>query len=149
MSRSAIRGASGRAPSARAARAAAGVVGVSAGAAADAGSGALVIARGVGSRLVADSHLHALLEELCERIEKAVSRFSLHVRGGKHARVGISVGAASYGLRGETLDQLLIAADEAMYAIKSVHKLQTRTAALKAEKVADLNTGDLASTAIN
>ena len=89
------------------------------------------------------------VEELCERIEKAVSRFSLHVRGGKHARVGISVGAASYGLRGETLDQLLIAADEAMYAIKSVHKLQTRTAAVKAEKVADLNASDLASTAIN
>ena len=52
------------APAADAARAAAGVVGVSAGAAADAGSGALVIARGVGSRLVADSHLHALLQWL-------------------------------------------------------------------------------------
>ncbi|HEX8723435.1 MAG TPA: HD domain-containing phosphohydrolase, partial [Pyrinomonadaceae bacterium] len=41
--------------------------------------------------------------ELRERIERAVSRFSLHVRGDKHARVGISVGAASYGVHGETL----------------------------------------------
>src|SRR3712207_4432135 len=64
----------------------------------------------------------AQVEELRERIETAVSRFSLHVRGGRHARVGISVGAASYGLHGETLDQLLIAADEAMYAAKSFHK---------------------------
>ena len=52
------------APAADAARAAAGVVGVSAGVAADAGSGALVIARGVGSRLVADSQSHALLQWL-------------------------------------------------------------------------------------
>lgn len=97
------------------------------------------------------------VEELRERIEAAVSRFALHVRGGKHARVGISVGSASYGANGETLDQLLIAADEAMYAMKSGHKRQAHTgliteqphASLKPEKVADLNTGALASTAIN
>ncbi|HYG79200.1 MAG TPA: diguanylate cyclase, partial [Pyrinomonadaceae bacterium] len=66
------------------------------------------------------------VEELCERIERAVSRFSLHVRGDKHARVGISVGAASYGTHGETLDQLLIAADETMYSVKSHHKQQAQ-----------------------
>lgn len=89
------------------------------------------------------------VEELRERIESAVSRFALHVRGGRHARVGISVGAASYGLHGETLDQLLISADEAMYAVKSGHKLLAHTATPKPDKIADLNTGDLASTAIN
>ncbi len=88
------------------------------------------------------------VEELRERIESAVSRFELHVLGGRHARVGISVGAASYGTNGETLDQLLIAADEAMYAAKSDHRRQSR-GRVKPEQVADLNTGDLASTAIN
>jgi len=85
--------------------------------------------------------------ELRERIERAVSKFSLHVRGDKHARVGISVGSASYGVHGETLDQLLIAADEAMYSAKSFHK--QRAPEDKAARPADLGTGDLASTAIN
>ena len=67
------------------------------------------------------------VNELRERIEQAVSKFSLHVRGDKHARVGISVGAASYGVHGETLDQLLIAADEAMYSAKSYHKQHALT----------------------
>jgi diguanylate cyclase (GGDEF)-like protein len=85
--------------------------------------------------------------ELRERIERAVSKFSLHVRGDKHARVGISVGSASYGVHGETLDQLLIAADEAMYSAKSFHK--QRGAEEKHARHAELGTGDLASTAIN
>ena len=85
--------------------------------------------------------------ELRERIERAVSRFSLHVRGDKHARVGISIGAASYGAHGETLDQLLIAADEAMYSAKSSHKQQSLEA--KADGKTELATGELASTAIN
>ena len=85
--------------------------------------------------------------ELRERIERAVSRFSLHVRGDKHARVGISVGAASYGVHGETLDQLLIAADEAMYSAKSVHK--QRPGEAEPARPVELAPGGLASTAIN
>ena len=85
--------------------------------------------------------------ELSERIERAVSKFSLHVRGDKRARVGISVGYASYGVHGETLDQLLIAADESMYSVKSDHK--QRALDIKSGEAAQLNTGDLASTAIN
>ncbi len=90
-------------------------------------------------------------EELRERIEKAVSRFALRVRPDKYARVGISVGAASYGTDGESLDQLLIAADEAMYAVKSHHKQPPAASVVSAapEKAAELDTGDLASTAIN
>ena len=38
------------------------------------------------------------------------------------ARVGISIGASIFGVDGETLDHLLIAADEAMYRAKSAHK---------------------------
>jgi diguanylate cyclase (GGDEF)-like protein/putative nucleotidyltransferase with HDIG domain len=85
--------------------------------------------------------------ELGERIERAVSRFSLHVRGDKHARVGISVGSATYGVHGETLDHLLIAADEAMYSVKSCHK--QRALDVKSGKAVELPTSDLTSTAIN
>lgn len=87
------------------------------------------------------------VNELRERIERAVSRFSLHVRGDKHARVGISIGAASYGENCETLDQLLIAADEEMYSNKSDRKQRPRDAA--APRTTELPTGELASTAVN
>ena len=86
--------------------------------------------------------------ELRERIERAVSKFSLHVRGDKHARVGISVGSATYGVHGETLDQLLIGADEAMYSAKSFHKQRPAVGAAP-DHPAELGPGDLASTAIN
>jgi diguanylate cyclase (GGDEF)-like protein len=67
------------------------------------------------------------VEDLRQRIETAVSEFTLHVRGGGQARVGISVGTATYGVEGETLDQLLVAADQAMYRAKSSHKLDKMT----------------------
>jgi diguanylate cyclase (GGDEF)-like protein/putative nucleotidyltransferase with HDIG domain len=60
--------------------------------------------------------------ELRERIERAVSDFSIEVRSQGSARVGISIGWALFGPDGETLDQLLVAADEAMYQAKSTHK---------------------------
>jgi diguanylate cyclase (GGDEF)-like protein/putative nucleotidyltransferase with HDIG domain len=62
------------------------------------------------------------VEELRERIEEIVSNFSIQVRGQGRARVGISVGAAVFGKDGESLDQLVIAADGAMYRAKSTHK---------------------------
>jgi diguanylate cyclase (GGDEF)-like protein/putative nucleotidyltransferase with HDIG domain len=62
------------------------------------------------------------VEELCERIEEAVGLFSLHIRGDLRTKVGISAGSAVYGIDGETLDQLLISADQAMYCVKSAHK---------------------------
>jgi len=91
----------------------------------------------------------AQVVELCERIEQAVTRFSLRVRPGHYARVGISVGAAVYGAHGETLDQLLIAADEAMYSVKSGHKKRRRAEAKPDAGREDLATGNLASSAIN
>ena len=56
------------------------------------------------------------VEELRARIESAVAKFSLHVRGDKRARVGISIGTASYDTDGDTLDQILVAADQALLA---------------------------------
>ena len=63
------------------------------------------------------------VDELKHRIETAVSEFTLQIRGGGKARVGISIGTATFGVEGETLDQLLVAADQAMYRAKSLHKL--------------------------
>jgi diguanylate cyclase (GGDEF)-like protein/putative nucleotidyltransferase with HDIG domain len=88
-------------------------------------------------------------DELRRRIERAVSRFSLRVNAEGRARVGISVGAARFGDDGETLSSLLIAADQAMYSVKSNHKLRRSRPALPAEPVIDPQPDDLATTAIN
>jgi GGDEF domain-containing protein len=55
-------------------------------------------------------------------IENAVSKFSLGVGRNRFARVGISVGTATFGIHGETLDQLVVAADNEMYRMKSKHR---------------------------
>jgi diguanylate cyclase (GGDEF)-like protein/putative nucleotidyltransferase with HDIG domain len=64
----------------------------------------------------------AQVEELCARIETAVSKFSLPIGRNRAARVGISVGTATFGIDGETLDQLVVAADNEMYRVKSTHR---------------------------
>lgn len=98
------------------------------------------------------------VEELRGRIEAAVSEFSLHVRGGGRACVGISIGTATYGVEGETLDQLLVAADQAMYRAKSRHKLDkiskeatssAKTAELEDQNLMELENDNLASVSIN
>lgn len=90
------------------------------------------------------------VEELRARIESAVSKFSLHVRGTHHARVGVSVGTATYGSDGETLDQLLVAADQAMYRVKSSRKLDKVAGTLEpSDVVIELDTGNLASISVN
>jgi diguanylate cyclase (GGDEF)-like protein/putative nucleotidyltransferase with HDIG domain len=89
------------------------------------------------------------VEDLRSRIETAVSEFSLHVRGGGHARVGISVGTATFGVDGETLDQLLVAADQAMYRAKSSHKLDKLSNRPRPVDVVDLGNSDLALVSVN
>jgi len=64
------------------------------------------------------------VDELCLRIENVVSKFSLSVGRNKQARVGISIGTATFGTDGDTLDQLLNAADDKMYRMKSIHRLE-------------------------
>jgi diguanylate cyclase (GGDEF)-like protein len=68
------------------------------------------------------------VDELCLRIENAVSKFSLMVGRNRFARVGISVGTATFGIDGDTLDQLVIAADEKMYRMKSDHRVERTVA---------------------
>jgi diguanylate cyclase (GGDEF)-like protein/putative nucleotidyltransferase with HDIG domain len=90
------------------------------------------------------------VEELRARIETAVRKFSLHVRGDKRARVGISIGTATYNTEGETLDQLLVAADQAMYRVKSSHKLDLMSAAaVKGETAVQYDKDDLTSVSVN
>jgi diguanylate cyclase (GGDEF)-like protein/putative nucleotidyltransferase with HDIG domain len=68
------------------------------------------------------------VDDLCRRIENAVSKFLLLVGRNRYARVGISVGTATFAIDGDTLDQLVIAADEKMYSMKSSHKLERTVA---------------------
>jgi diguanylate cyclase (GGDEF)-like protein/putative nucleotidyltransferase with HDIG domain len=62
------------------------------------------------------------VEELSQRLEKAVNDFILPAGDGKFAQVGISIGAASYPSGGDSLDQIIISADKAMYGVKSLRK---------------------------
>ena len=90
------------------------------------------------------------VEDLRSRIETAVSEFSLHVRGGGQARVGISVGTATYGVEGETLDQLLVAADQAMYRAKSSHKLdKISKKTMPAAEIIELENDNRRSVSVN
>jgi diguanylate cyclase (GGDEF)-like protein/putative nucleotidyltransferase with HDIG domain len=92
----------------------------------------------------------AQADDLCERIERAIAQLSLRVPPDKRARVGISVGAARFGVDGETLNQLLIAADQAMYSVKSDHKQRRRQRTTGATlTIVETPPGELATTAIN
>jgi diguanylate cyclase (GGDEF)-like protein/putative nucleotidyltransferase with HDIG domain len=86
------------------------------------------------------------VRDLRERIERAIARLSLRIPPDKHARVGISVGAARFGTDGETLSQLLVAADQAMYTVKADHRQHRHDAP---DTHADLPVSDLTSVAIN
>jgi diguanylate cyclase (GGDEF)-like protein len=88
------------------------------------------------------------VDELCQRIESVVSSFHLRVKADSYARVGVSIGAAAYGKDGETLDQLIAAADEKMYGMKSDHKQNPRPAQEK-PAIKDFDVDSLTSTAIN
>jgi diguanylate cyclase (GGDEF)-like protein/putative nucleotidyltransferase with HDIG domain len=75
------------------------------------------------------------IQELIQRIETAVKSFALPLDDDKFAKVGVSIGAACYPQNGETLDQILIAADAAMYAIKAIHKQREHVAKPKQKPV--------------
>lgn len=60
--------------------------------------------------------------DLCDRIEKAVAAFSLDTGEDRSAKVGVSLGASGYPKSGDTFDQMIIAADKAMYVRKTSRK---------------------------
>jgi len=65
----------------------------------------------------------AQVEDLCMRMESAVSKFSMSLGRNRFARVGISIGTATFGVDGDTLDQLVVAADNEMYRMKAGHRV--------------------------
>ncbi len=90
------------------------------------------------------------VDELRMRIEQAVAGFSLHVRGNRRARVGISIGTATFGQDGQSLDQLLVAADQAMYRTKSLHKMDKLARGQdKQENRVEIDLDNLASVSVN
>jgi diguanylate cyclase (GGDEF)-like protein/putative nucleotidyltransferase with HDIG domain len=60
--------------------------------------------------------------ELIQRLQQAVDEYEFEP-GGTRAAIGISVGWACFGADGETIDELLLAADRAMYADKVRRKV--------------------------
>jgi diguanylate cyclase (GGDEF)-like protein/putative nucleotidyltransferase with HDIG domain len=75
------------------------------------------------------------IHDLVHRIELAVKEFALPVGEDKFAKVGASIGSASYPQNGETLDQVLIAADGAMYAVKALRKQKEEDAKPKPKPI--------------
>jgi diguanylate cyclase (GGDEF)-like protein len=99
------------------------------------------LARYAGDEFVAlvQEVVGAQVEELCARIEHAVSKFSLAVGKNRFAHVGISVGTATFGIDGETLDQLVVAADDAMYRMKSDHRMGRAVPASESPSIGPIN----------
>ena len=61
------------------------------------------------------------VQELVQRIQRSIDRHDFGFQGSK-LFIGLSVGGASFGMDGETLDELLLGADRAMYADKARRK---------------------------
>lgn len=75
------------------------------------------------------------VSSLNERINNAVDELALQTGDGNFAKVGISLGSASYPDHGESLDSLIEAADKAMYITKEAHRRKRREAAEKLAEV--------------
>lgn len=90
-------------------------------------------------------------------MEKAVCDFALPVSETAFARVGVSLGAACFPHQGETLDQIVIAADKGMYAAKARNKQKQKAQispaisqnSAKESYVVELDESHIISSAIN
>ena len=56
--------------------------------------------------------------EMKTRLQSAVDSFAYEVRPGRFARIGISIGYATYGQDGTAIDELMEVADQRMYQDK-------------------------------
>jgi diguanylate cyclase (GGDEF)-like protein/putative nucleotidyltransferase with HDIG domain len=63
---------------------------------------------------------------LARRVQSTIDDFRLEVRPGKSARVGLSIGLASYPSDGDTLDVLMVKADQEMYRDKESRSRSSR-----------------------
>ena len=85
--------------------------------------------------VIAPETNRAAIEELCGRMENAVLDFRLLTESGEYANVGVSLGAACYPQDGVSLDQIIIGADKAMYAVKAKRKREKLLEPLKSTEV--------------
>ena len=80
------------------------------------------LSRYAGDEFVALLHIDPTeVRELVQRLQAAIDNHSFNFSGSQFL-IGISVGWACFGADGESLDELLIAADRAMYADKARRK---------------------------
>lgn len=63
-----------------------------------------------------------IVVEMKARVQSAVEQFAYEVRPGRVARIGISIGFATYGQDGELIDELMEVADQRMYEDKIARK---------------------------
>ena len=76
------------------------------------------------------------MERLRLRIEDTVASFSLPVGKDKFANVGISFGSASFPTQGESFDELVVAADKAMYRSKAINRIRaSRSGAIEGDEM--------------
>lgn len=78
------------------------------------------LVRYAGDEFVAVLHraTHEIVVEMKARVQLAVEQFAYEVRPGRVARIGISIGFATYGQDGELIDELMEVADQRMYEDK-------------------------------
>lgn len=89
------------------------------------------------------------IKRLKRRIVEAVSNFVMPVNDEAFAGVGISLGSASYPSQGETFDELIVAADKAMYLTKAINR-QRKLVTIPTETQAGLQPpGESSSTTID
>lgn len=75
--------------------------------------------------LIPDTDLQ-YVTDLCRRIEKAVNEFSMTFGDDEFARVGVSVGSASFPKDGQQLYDLIAVADKEMYKAKAGNRSPQR-----------------------
>lgn len=80
------------------------------------------------------------IRDLCARIEDGIKGFKLRVGTEMYIQVGVSIGTSSFPGNGESLDQIIIAADKAMYSVKDLHKRKREMANRKNEVTNDILT---------
>ena len=86
--------------------------------------------------LIPDTNLEDVLE-LCQRIETGVTNCKLLVQDDMYASVGVSIGSAGFPVEGETFDQMIVAADKAMYRRKTRRRLDSGNFTISGHNLAD------------
>ncbi|HKV37897.1 MAG TPA: HD domain-containing phosphohydrolase, partial [Blastocatellia bacterium] len=80
-----------------------------------------------------------IVEDLKMRLQAAVDGFAHEVRPGRVARIGVSIGSATYGIDGFAIDELMEVADQRMYDDKLARKRGPTSARAAVAPIRDLH----------